>query len=265
MSKINWLTVISLAASAVLLTILFHESVHGLVCLVLGGDIQQFSAVHVRCPCDEAWKFRVVAGSASIANLLLACGLWPLLRRLQARGGTRMFFVWLLFAMNLFTGTGYWFASGLMNAGDWAGVIRGLEPAGLYRIGLIVLGMVSLMFAVAWTLKEFGRMLEPSETKPIRQSQNLAMTCYGTAFAVMFAVGLAQPNGPFGFPCIHSLMGVLGGLSPLLWMMQWFRADMFKLNGSRPLEIERSTGSLMLAIALFIIAVILTVVGQRMS
>ena len=265
MSRINWLTVVSLAASAVLLTILFHESIHGIVCLVLGGDIQQFSAVHVRCPCDEAWKFRVVAGSASIANLLLAGGLWPLLRHLQARGGTRMFFVWLLFAMNLFTGTGYWFASGLMNSGDWAGVIRGLEPAGLYRIGLIVLGMVSLMFAVAWTLKEFGRMLAPSETKPIGQSQNLAMACYGTAFAVMFAVGFAQRNGPLGFPGIHSLMGVLGGLSPLLWMMQWFRADMFKLNASRPLRIERSTGSLVLAIALFIIAVILTVVGQRIS
>jgi len=254
---------ISLAAAAVLLTILFHESIHGIVCLVVGGDIKQFSAVHVRCPCDEQWKFRVVAASASIANILLACGLWPLLRRLQSRGGIAVFLVWLLFAMNLFTGTGYLFASGLMNAGDWAGVIRGLEPAWLYRVGLIVVGMVSLMLAVAWTLIEFGRMLDASEPKPIGRAQNIAMTSYGTAFVVMFAVGLAQPNGPLGFPCVHSLMGVLGGLSPLLWMMQWFRADMFKLRGTKPLEIKQSTTSLALAMAIFTVAVVLTLIGQH--
>ena len=45
--------------------------------------------------------------------------------------------------------------------------------------------------------------------------------CYVTAFVVMLVLGAAQPGGPFAFPGVAGLMAVGGGLSPLLWMMQW--------------------------------------------
>ncbi|MBM81710.1 MAG: hypothetical protein CMJ78_14115 [Planctomycetaceae bacterium] len=119
------------------------------------------------------------------------------------------------------------------------------------------------MIAVAWTLIEFGRMLDRSAEKPIGQAQSIAMLCYLSAFVVMLLVGLAQPTGPLGFPAINSLVGVLGGMSPLLWMMQWFRADMFKLRGAKPLEIDKSISSIVLAIVMVLLAVAVTLLGQN--
>ncbi len=262
MNRVHWPTIVSISASAMLITVLFHEAVHAAVCTLLGGDIRRFSAVHVNCACDADWKFRLVAASASIANLILAIVMWPLLRRANTERGSVLFFIWVFFSMNLFSGTGYWFASGLMGVGDWTAVIRGWEPVWLYRVGLFVLGAVSLMFAVAWTLVELGRILDGAAPKPISRVQAVGMVSYLTSFAVMLLVGVAQPGGPFRFPAIMSLFAVLGGFSPLLWMMQWFRADMFKVCGTRPLDIDRSIGTAVLAIALILIAIAATVLGQ---
>src|SRR5579863_3649162 len=47
-------------------------------------------------------------------------------------------FVLLAIAGNLFTGTGYFLFSGVLNFGDWAAVIRGLEPRWMWQLGLVV-------------------------------------------------------------------------------------------------------------------------------
>lgn len=263
MNRIHWLTVASLATCAVLLTILFHESIHALVCVLLGGEVRSFSAVHVSCQCDSSANSKLVAGSASIANLILAAGLWPLLRRVGQSDGRLVFFIWLLFSMNLFTGAGYWFGSGMVGAGDWAVVIDGWQPRWLYQIGLVILGGVGLLAAVGWSLVEFARLLDRDDEKPIGRAQIVAMVCYAASFVAVFILGLAQPGGPFSLPSIASMIGVLGGLSPLLWMMQWFRAEMFKLRGSRPLVIEPSSWITALAVIAVLAATWLTIIGQR--
>ena len=47
---------------------------------------------------------------------------------------TRYFLV-LAMAGNLFTATGYFLFSGVMNFGDWAAVTKGLEPFWAWRLG----------------------------------------------------------------------------------------------------------------------------------
>ena len=44
-------------------------------------------------------------------------------------------------------------------------------------------------------------------------------------------------------------MAILGGLSPLLWMMQWFLAARFVKRPNPPLEIHRSLSSVAVAAA----------------
>ena len=81
------------------------------------------------------------------------------------------------------------------------------------------------MAAVAWALIDFGRIVSTEDEKPIGRAQSMAMVCYATAFVVMLVIGEAQPGGPFAFPGVAGLIAVLGGLSPLLWMMQWLRNE----------------------------------------
>ena len=245
------------------LTIICHEAVHAIVCVLLGGEIGRFSAVHVHVVMDAQWKTKLVAASGSLANLVIAASVFPVLRRITQRNHCLVFFTWLFFSMNLMVGTGYWFASGITNTADWAIVIRGWQPRWLYQIGLVVLGAVSLMAAVAWALIEFGRIVSEKGGKPIGGAQLMALNCYATAFVVMLLIGTAQPGGPFAFPGVAGLVGVLGGLSPLLWMMQWFRADMFRVRGSEPLQIDRSALSIVLAVAAVVFAMLLTAIGQR--
>ena len=185
------------------------------------------------------------------------------LKRAAFRDHRLLFFIWLLFSINLMSGTGYWFASGIANTGDWAIVIRGWQPRWAFQIGLVVLGAAALMAGVGWALVEFGRLVGTHGEKPIRRAQGIAMTCYAAAFVVMLVIGSAQPGGPFAFPGINGLVAVLGGLSPLLWMMQWFRAEMFKRRGTSPLQIQRSVSSAVVAGAAVMLAVIVTLVGQQ--
>ena len=229
----------------------------------VGGEIGRFSAVHVHAVTDAEWKTKLVAASGSLANLLIAATVFPVLRRITQYDHRLVFFVWLFFSMNLMLGTGYWFASGITNTGDWAIVIRYWEPHWLYQICLIVLGIASLMAAVAWSLIEFGRIVDAEGAKPVWRAQYMAMVCYATAFAVMLVVGTAQPGGPFAFPGVAGLIAVLGGLSPLLWMMQWFSAHMFKRHGTKPLQIERSNWSIALAVGAVLFATVMTAIGQR--
>lgn len=205
--------------------------------------------VHIRCDCPSDAAFKVVAASATIGNLLAAAGLSFLLRRIRAWDGRVVFFVWLLFTYNLLIGAGYCFASGIGNAGDWIVVIRGWEPRWMYQIGLIIVGVVMLMLGVAWSLIELGRIITPDGGKPIARVQMMALVAYFTPFITMLIVGSTQPGGPFAFPGYVGLVAVLGGLSPLLWMMQWFRADMFKLRGVKELNIEGSKVAVVLAVA----------------
>ncbi len=71
---------------------------------------------------------KLVEAGGTLANLAVAGIFWLLLRRAgNASPATRMFLL-LVCAFGLFTGTGYFFFSGITNFGDWAMVIQGLQP-----------------------------------------------------------------------------------------------------------------------------------------
>lgn len=69
--KIDWLTVAAFAALALALTTTFHEGTHAVVCLLLGGELKEFSALHVLCHADAVWQEKMVAGSASLVNIVI--------------------------------------------------------------------------------------------------------------------------------------------------------------------------------------------------
>jgi hypothetical protein len=93
-----------------------------------------------------------------VVNLLFGAIFWPVLLRPQRyRPATRYFLV-LAMAGNLFTGAGYFLFSGAFNFGDWAEVIRGVQPHWMWQAGLVMVGVASYyasMLAVAAAMKPF--------------------------------------------------------------------------------------------------------------
>lgn len=51
---IDWLTTVAIAAIAISLTQIIHEGTHALTCLITGGDLQEFSALHAACQANSA-------------------------------------------------------------------------------------------------------------------------------------------------------------------------------------------------------------------
>ena len=122
-----------------------------------------------------------------------------LLRAPRFRPTTRYFLV-LALAGNLFTGTGYFFFSGVANFGDWAAVISGLHPYWMWRLGLVVLGAATYyasMMLVAAQLRAFrGRD---------SCSTNLRALCWTPYVTDGVLAGVASLFNPAGFVLRHRL------------------------------------------------------------
>lgn len=257
-TAVDWLTTMAIAAIAVSLTVAFHEGIHALSCVVLGGDLQEFSALHVACTYAEDWQSKIGSGSASIANIILGFVFLFLLRGSQQRSSEWRYFAWLFMLMNWLNGAGYWMFSGIANIGDWANVIAGWNPAWLWRVIMTLVGVGSFLFFVWFALQELGKIIGGSVDEQIGRAVKLGMISYFTAVFVIFLAGLFNPYGLGGLPAIAGLLAVAGGLSPLLWMMQWFRAASFAKLPGPPLEIQRKITWLIVAVVVvFVYAVIL--------
>src|SRR5271154_417447 len=154
-AKDDRLTLIAISALACIVQDVLHEGLgHGGTAWLSGAHHMTMSTVALQSDIDTRW----ISANGTVVNLLFAAIFWVLLLRPQRyRPATRYFLV-LAMAGNLFTGTGYFFFSGVSNFGDWAEVIRGFQPHWMWQLGLVVLGVASYwasMLLVAAKLKSF--------------------------------------------------------------------------------------------------------------
>ena len=255
---VDWLTTIAIAAIAVSMMVAFHEGVHALSCIVLGGDLQEYSALHVTCNYAQDWQSKIGSGSASVANIILGTVFLFVLRRSQQKSSEWLYFAWLFMLVNWLNGAGYWMFSGIANLGDWANVIDGWNPAWLWRVTMTFVGVGSYLFFVWLALKEFGKIVGGNADEQIGRATKLGIISYVRAVFIIFLAGLAHPYGMGSLPVVAGLLAVMGGLSPLLWMMQWFRAASFAKLAKPPLEIHRKLSWVVVAaVVVFVYVVIL--------
>jgi hypothetical protein len=138
--KDDLLTLISASALARILGDILHEGIgHGVTAYLSGAQKMTLSTVALQSDNDT----RLIAAMGTIVNLIAAAVLWLILRNAsRLKPTTRYFFVTCM-AGNLFTGTGYFFFSGVTNFGDWARVIQGLQPHWAWQVGLVVVGVAA--------------------------------------------------------------------------------------------------------------------------
>lgn len=237
--NVNLVTVVAIAAIAICLNLALHEGVHALACLVVGGDLQEYSALYVSCVESTTIQGKIIAGAAPLYNLLAGVILWLVLRKSNNTASETWYFLWLFMLINFLYGSGYLMFSGIANVGDMAVVISGWEPAWLWRVLMTIVGSIMFMFFVALALREFGKMAGGEGSEQIKRANKISIVSYITCVVVVLIAGLFNPYGFISLPVTAGLLSVLGGLSPLLWMMQWFQAKMFEKLDKRPLEISQ--------------------------
>lgn len=183
-------TLAAMGALAYILGDLLHEAAgHGLVCVATGGRAEMLTTVNFQCSENGRWMVAAGVLANLSAGLLLAAVLrWGRVASVRWRT-----FLWLAMVSNLFNVGGYPVYSGILNSGDLAFVIRGLEPAWLWRAGMALLGALLywlfLRLAVALLPLAAGAPLAP------RRAWRLSFIPYLAAGAAACLGGLFNPVG----------------------------------------------------------------------
>ena len=133
-----------MAVIASALATLLHEGVgHGLTAFVRGDVPTELTSNHLSSLCPD----RVVQAAGTLVNLIAGAGFLLASSRLGARANARYFF-WLLGALNLLPGAGYFMFSGIFGFGDWNAVIQGLPYQSAWRLGMTAGGAALYVLVV---------------------------------------------------------------------------------------------------------------------
>ncbi len=240
------LTVCSISLLAAILCNLLHEGLgHAATALLTGTQSGVLSTVAWSSDFDS----RLVSAGGTLANLAAGLLFWSALRRAKNASARWRFFLLISLAFNLFTGTGYFFFSGVTNFGDWAQVIAGLNPHWLWRTLLVLFGMASYYSALLLV----GIGLVRYVAVPLDDSRrwaNLTLISYFSAVFLLFVAGLFNPIG-VQLVWQSALPATAGAQSGLLWMKYYIPKSTVP---DRPPDcVDRSYAWIALATALSLI------------
>jgi len=226
-------TLIAISALACILQDILHEGLgHGVTAWLSGAHRVTMSTVALQSDIETRW----ISANGTLVNLIFAATFCLLLRNAKGYRPAARYFLVLAMAGNLFTGTGYFLFSGVANFGDWEAVIRGLQPYWMWRLGLIVLGVISYyasMLLVAAELKQFL-----GAEKGWRRIRGLSWTQYFSDGILAGVAGLLNPAGLF-YVIASALPSTLGANAGLLSLPSLSRK--WKPNSAEPVgPIQRS-------------------------
>lgn len=213
----DFFTIAAVSVLAYFVSDLLHEGLgHGVtawfISRLLGGAHKlTISTVALQSDFQSRW----ISANGTMVNLAAAAILWIALRRRYSPVLT--YFLVMTMAANLFTGTGYFFFSGVTNFGDWAQVIHGLRPHWLWQAGLIAIGAASYYASMLVVAREINRF-----RPPIR---SLCWTPYVTEAILAAVAGLFNPAGLFYViaSALPSTLGANAGLISIPFMIRGWK------------------------------------------
>jgi hypothetical protein len=208
------LTVCAISVLAWMLASISHEGIgHALTALLTGTPSGTLSTM--------AWSSagnstRLVAAGGTLANLAEALLLWVFLRSTRTASPQTRMFLFAACTFNLFTGSGYFFFSGVSNFGDWAQVVAGLEPHWVWMVLLTATGAIAYyasMRAMAAALVRYVGI--PRNDKP--RMKKVTWNLYFSALVLSIAAGLMNPLG-IKVVLESAVAAAAGGNAGLLWL-----------------------------------------------
>jgi hypothetical protein len=212
----DWFTLAAISTLAYIVQDVAHEGVgHGVVARLSGAHRLTISTVALQSDIGTRW----ISAGGTLVNLLLAILFWFALQALPSARPAFRYFLVLNLAAALFTGTGYFFFSGVSDFGDWAAVITGMQPHWLWRCGLILLGAASYYASVLVVAREFQFFHRDLGGSRLRR---LTWTPYCAEAVLAVLAGLLNPAGFFYVitAAVPSTMGANAGFVGLPFVMQ---------------------------------------------
>jgi len=229
------LTICAISVVAGILTNVVHEGVgHGLIALLTGTK----SGVLTTVAWSSAFDSRLIAAGGTLVNLAAGLVFWLALRSAKRTSMPTRYFLLMSCAFNLFTGTGYFFFSGVTDFGDWAAVISGLHPHWLWRALLVIVGASSYYASVLLV----GIGLVRYVGVPRDQQKRLRKLTIVPYFSAILLAGVAGVLNPLGTQLLwqSALPATAGGQSGLLWLRYYIPRGT-KPNRT-PEQVERNSG-----------------------
>jgi len=220
MKDLDRLTIIAISALAYALANVVHEGLgHGGACLLLGAKPTMFNAIFFNY--DEATASdavqRMISAAGSVMNVIVGIPLVALLRSRTPLSPRWRYFLWLFSAVNLLTAFGYLLYSGIGDIGDWARVVRGAQPAWLYRLVLVVAGgLLYFVIAPRLLMPALDPFLGRDPGARVARARRLSLIPYVAGAFTMILAGLLNPLG-MKIVLISAAAASLGGTSLLAW------------------------------------------------
>jgi hypothetical protein len=237
------LTICAISVLAAIISNVLHEGVgHGLTALLTGAK----SGLLTTVAWSSASDTRLVAAGGTLVNLAAALAFWLALRSAKSASISIRYFLFITSAFNLFSGTGYFFFSGVTDFGDWAAVISGLHLHWLFRVLLVALGAASYYASVLVV----GVGLVRYVGVPREQQKRLRKLTILPYFSAVVLLSVAALLNPLGIQLLwqSALPATAGGQSGLLWLQYYI---------PRQAEPKRSLGQLARSYAWIGVAVVL--------
>jgi preprotein translocase subunit SecG len=240
--KDHLLTLVAISAVALMFSTMLHEGIgHGLLAMLTGATSGTLSTVAWSSDFDS----RLVAAGGTLVNLAAGVVFWLALRAARNRSSSLRFFLFIGCAFNLFTGTGYFFFSGVTNFGDWAAVIAGMQPYWLWRAGLVLVGVALYYGAMVVVGTSLVRYLGVGITEA--RFRRLTVVPYVTALMLEAIAGIRNPVG-IRLVFESALAATAGANCGLLFMQHYLPKSV--VRGPESGLIRRSYGWIVVGAAL---------------
>jgi len=266
-SRHDPLTIVAIALLAYVTGDVLHEAVgHGGACLLVGGRPLVLSTVHFECDGHAVgvWGERFIAAGGTLINLCAGALAVLARRRAVSASGAVGWFLWLLMAVNLLSGTGYFLFSGVGGIGDWADFVRGLGPAWVMRLGLTVLGGVTYWLVVLRAGHALAPFLSGAGEERVRSATRMTLPAYLAGGTLSCIAGLLNPVGMV-LVAISAAAASFGGTSGLAWMPQLLRGERAAASDSAQLLVSRSWGWIALGAVAAVVFVLVLGPGVRFA
>jgi hypothetical protein len=233
-----------------------HEGLgHGALDLFTGAQ----SGLLTTVAWSSARDTRLVAAGGTLVNLGAALLFWMGLGGAKRAGVHLRFFLFTSLAFNAFTGTGYFFFSGVTNFGDWAAVIAGLPWHWFWRTLLVVVGVAAYYGAVLVVGASLVRYVGVGRNDQ-RRLRKLTWIPYFSAAALSSAGGLLNPIG-IQLVWQSALPGAAGADCGLLWLRYYI------LKGAVPQRGQQGIGRsyIWIGMAVILSLVFIFVLGRGIT
>lgn len=215
-------TLLGVTFAAYFVADLAHEGLgHGGACLTLGGKVILLTTTYEAC----SIRARLIDGAGPVVGLVVALLAWAWLRFARPASIAARTALCLTFAFAAFWNVGYLIKSGLTDEGDWAFVIKGLEPSFVWHAALAVLGVVLYALSMRMLGASILRALPVGGERDPRPFA-FALTAYLAAGALSALAAFFDPRGPATIltDALPSSLGSIG-LIWVGWIMNKRRPD----------------------------------------